>query len=179
MAKGWRNESRRHSLASRGVKTAVNNPKEKAMYKVLINPTATKDEDKAFIGAETEKEARRKAREWGLNPDTVFKDDVRNDKINVSKVFLKRIRDKTFDIYINADLLRISKRKEDIDFYDSNIRQVFDYYSSIGLPMWKQNLLFDKAEKLIEDESYTITQFNKDVDDIVTEPQKGNITQKP
>ena len=78
MAKGWRNESRRHSLASKGIKTAVNNPKEKAMYKVLINPTATKDEDKAFIGAETEKEARRKAREWGLNPDTVFKDDEDN-----------------------------------------------------------------------------------------------------
>jgi len=33
MTKGWKNESRRHSLASKGIKTAVKNPKEKAMMK--------------------------------------------------------------------------------------------------------------------------------------------------
>jgi len=38
MAKGWHKEPRRHSLASRGVKTAVNNPKEKAMDKKQILP---------------------------------------------------------------------------------------------------------------------------------------------
>jgi len=36
MAKGWKNESRRHSLAARGVKTAVNNPKEKAIMRSSI-----------------------------------------------------------------------------------------------------------------------------------------------
>jgi len=33
MAKGWIKEPRRHSLASKGIKTAVNNPKEKAMMR--------------------------------------------------------------------------------------------------------------------------------------------------
>ena len=37
MAKGWHLEPRRHSLASRGVKTAVDNPKEKAMMKTPEN----------------------------------------------------------------------------------------------------------------------------------------------
>jgi len=35
MAKGWIKEPRRHGLAAKGIKTAVNNPKEKAMMKEL------------------------------------------------------------------------------------------------------------------------------------------------
>jgi len=80
MAKGWHKEPRRHSLASKGIKTACDPfekslekkalnwkkdkekerkrqefidyvKKEKAKYKVLINPTARKDEDNSVYSA--------------------------------------------------------------------------------------------------------------------------------
>lgn len=59
--------------------------------------------------------------------------------------------------------------EKDRDYLDKNIRSIFDSWEKKKIPKWKQNLLFDKAESLIENKNYSIKNMKSDVSDIINE----------
>ena len=58
----WHNERRRHSLAARGIKTAVDNPREKAMMRVkpVVKPTPEAEFNKETLSEQEVKLLKRR-----------------------------------------------------------------------------------------------------------------------
>ena len=167
MAKGWHRESRRHALASKGIKTAVDNkpidkiPQKK--YAVLINPKGKKEDEKYFIGGETETEARRKAKDWGLNPDTVFK----NTNDGQAAEAKERMKQKSFDRDLenmanNLMSVKEQKDEENRNYSDKQIQKIFDKWEEQKIPQWKRGLIFDRVEDFIEDKNSSLSKLKKD-----------------